>query len=183
MRAFGLRTVARFQGESQIVVAHVPDTLPRFSVIPNAVVLESPAERWAFVADSDWDVASEAVLAAPIEASPPRDEGSRAAQIRVLHDEPDSQLLEVDSAGGLLVVSALYYPGWHAELDGAPVEVLEANLALRAIVLPPGSHTVRWIYRPRWVSLAWAGSLFSLLGCTAVSLQSWRRRETEADGG
>jgi len=162
MRAFGLRTVARFVGQ-RAALRSVPGSFRRFEVIPNAVVLESPQARWARSGSPDWNPAAEAILAAPIEGGGGRASGQRETRIQLLRDEPDSQLLEVDSAGGLLVASALYYPGWRAVLDGAEVEVLEVDLALRGIALPPGRHRVRWTYRPSWFSLAWAGTLAALL--------------------
>ena len=39
----------------------------------------------------------------------------------------------------LLVIADHYYPGWVAELDGKPVEILKANLIDKAIIVPPGA--------------------------------------------
>ena len=52
-----------------------------------------------------------------------------------------------------LVLSETYYPGWVAEVDGAEVPVLKANMNFRAVPLTPGSHDVTLTYRPasfRW---------------------------------
>jgi len=71
---------------------------------------------------------------------------------------------------GYLVLSDVYYPGWRATVDGAPAEVLRADYVFRAVMLPPGEHTVRmefasWTWRVglavsivTWVGLGvWAG--------------------------
>ena len=62
-----------------------------------------------------------------------------------------------------LVVSATYYPGWQAELDGAPVNPERANLSFRAVPVPAGSHTVIFQYRPAWLGIAAALSLIGLV--------------------
>ncbi len=71
---------------------------------------------------------------------------------------------------GCLVLSDVYYPGWRATVDGVSVEVLRADYAFRAVLLPPGEHTVRMVFSPwtwrvglavsivTWVGLGvWAG--------------------------
>lgn len=38
--------------------------------------------------------------------------------------------------------SEMYYPEWHAYIDGKEVEILAANYSFRAVELPAGEHTV-----------------------------------------
>jgi hypothetical protein len=49
---------------------------------------------------------------------------------------------------GWLVLSDLFYPGWQAEIDGRPVPIFSGNYLFRAVELPPGTHHVRFAYRP-----------------------------------
>jgi len=65
-------------------------------------------------------------------------------------------------ASGALVLSDVYYPGWRATVDGVPAEVLRADYVFRAVLLPPGEHTVRMWFAP-WT---WRVGL-------AVSLVAW----------
>ena len=42
----------------------------------------------------------------------------------------------------------MFYPGWHAEVDGVPTPIYRANISVRGIALPGGRHTVRFWYEP-----------------------------------
>lgn len=50
------------------------------------------------------------------------------------------------SSAGLLVLSELVYPAWKVKVDGQPQPVIQANGALRSVVVPSGEHTVTWYY-------------------------------------
>ncbi len=64
-------------------------------------------------------------------------------------DEPERVVVRVsaDRAGWLMLLDT-YYPGWQASLDGAPVEIVRANGAFRAVAVPAGDHEVVFNYRP-----------------------------------
>ena len=47
---------------------------------------------------------------------------------------------------GLLVASEVYYPAWHAYLDGQSVPLYAVDVALRGVALPPGEHLVEMRY-------------------------------------
>ncbi len=49
-------------------------------------------------------------------------------------------------ASGYLVLADLYHPGWKATVDGEAIEILPADLALRAVPLDAGSHVVEFSY-------------------------------------
>jgi uncharacterized membrane protein YfhO len=76
----------------------------------------------------------------------------------------------------LLVLSEVYYPGWKARVDGLPAESLRADLALRAIPVPAGSHRVEMIYRPWTVPAGIGISLLSIMGAGLAALWVRRRR-------
>lgn len=53
------------------------------------------------------------------------------------------------SASRLAVFSEIYYPdGWHATVDGEPVELFRADWTLRAAQLPAGEHEVVMTFLP-----------------------------------
>ncbi|MEJ5286039.1 MAG: hypothetical protein CH6_4207 [Candidatus Kapaibacterium sp.] len=46
------------------------------------------------------------------------------------------------SVNSLLFVSEIYYPYWKAFVDGKETEIIKANYAFRAVLVPAGTHTL-----------------------------------------
>ncbi len=57
---------------------------------------------------------------------------------------------------GLLFLSDTYYPGWRAYVDGYEQPIYRADFVFRAVPVPAGSHTVRFVYDP----LSWKLGLY-----------------------
>lgn len=49
-------------------------------------------------------------------------------------------------SSGILVLSDLFYPGWHVYVDGKSKELLTVDYALRGVVLEAGQHKVHFSY-------------------------------------
>lgn len=82
--------------------------------------------------------------------------------VNILRDEHQTLVVEAKSeTDGYLVVADSYYPGWTANIDGKEVKILPANINSRAIILPPGSHTVTFRYQPKSLVI---GVFLSLIG-------------------
>lgn len=77
---------------------------------------------------------------------------------------------------GWLVLSHIWYPGWQALVNGRARPLERANLALSALELPAGDHTVELRYRPRSFLLGAAVSLTSLASLLLAGLYAARRR-------
>ncbi len=90
---------------------------------------------------------------------------------------PEHVVQRVMSCGrGLLVLADEDYPGWTAEVSGAPVEIERVDFFLRGVRVPAGSSEVHWRYQPLsfrvggWISLmAWLAALGLTLAQGAAS--------------
>ena len=72
--------------------------------------------------------------------------------VRLRKYEPNELTYDVSStAGGIVVFSEIYYPGWTATVDGSPVGVGRVDYVLRAMRVPAGKHKVVLTFKPESV--------------------------------
>jgi hypothetical protein len=96
---------------------------------------------------------------------------------RIVTYEADGMTIEVTaSAPGLLVLSEVYAPGWHASVDGQPARVVPVDGILRGIRVPAGTTTVELVYCPLSLSIGTAisAATMAIFLVTGV-IASWRR--------
>jgi hypothetical protein len=63
--------------------------------------------------------------------------------------------VETDApSGGILLLNDVWQPWWRADVDGADTEILKADVIFRAVVVPPGRHTVHFTFHPFTGALA-----------------------------
>lgn len=52
------------------------------------------------------------------------------------------------SEGGYLVLADAWHPWWRATIDNRTTKIYRANLMMRAVIIPPGSHVIRFHFDP-----------------------------------
>jgi hypothetical protein len=62
-----------------------------------------------------------------------------------------------------LVLADTNYPGWEAAIDGRSTPIYQTNVALRGMVVEPGTHTIIMRFRPITLFVGAAVSLLTLL--------------------
>jgi hypothetical protein len=94
---------------------------------------------------------------------------------------PEQVRIRTEAPGRrLLVLTDTWFPGWVAEVDGSAAPILRANVAFRAVAVPPGRHVVTFRYEPAsvrtgaWVSAAALGAIGILVAA------GWIRRAAKA---
>ena len=160
-----------------IRVFSVPEPRPRAWLVNRARVADGAAAIGALL-DPAFDPREEAIVATPASFEP---SSLVAGSVRWLGRRADRQQLETDSPRpALLVLADAYDPGWKASVDGAPVALLRANLAFRAVPVPEGRHRVELVYRPRPVLGGLAVSGSAVVACLGliVAARSRLRRAT-----
>jgi hypothetical protein len=88
--------------------------------------------------------------------------------------------LNSEETSGRFILIEQFYPGWRASIDGHPVPIERWNGAFQSVAVPPGSHAVRFQYRPASVVHGAAISSVSLLGF-ATWLWATRQRPQRLD--
>ena len=133
--------------EGTVRVYEATGALPRAFVAP--CVAWAPDEEAALAKLKAVDPAEVAVLLGEGDAGCEAARGPRGGGATITRYDADQ--LTVSAQGpGVLVLTDTHYPGWVAEVDGAPATTHRADLSLRGVVLPPGAHTVTFSYRPAW---------------------------------
>lgn len=142
---------------------------PRAFLVGAARWVPGPGEAIAAMKDADLDPSRVAVLEGPETPLSAVALGSRTAGTASV-TRYESQRVEVlvDAyVPAVLVLTDTYYPGWRAMLDGNPIPLRPAYLALRGVVVPSGRHRVVFYYRPLSFTV---GCLLSCLGAVAFAV-------------
>jgi hypothetical protein len=82
--------------------------------------------------------------------SPASCDAGPAATLTRYDPQDVAMTVPASSRGGLVVLSDQWYPGWTATVDGKDAPILRVDMALRAVAVGPGSHTIEYRYAPRW---------------------------------
>ena len=87
-------------------------------------------------------------------------------------------VLEVDAArDAYLILKDAWYPGWQAEVNGSPVEVLRANVMFRAVAVAAGESRVVLRFEPLlWRAALYGGGGVWLAVLGLLSAGAFRRR-------
>jgi hypothetical protein len=107
--------------------------------------------------------------------------GTDAGECRIERFRPDEVRLAARlSQPAYVVLVDAFDPGWHAEVDGQPAEMLRANVAFRGVhVAAPGAHSIEFKYRPASVLWgAWLSGVTALALATAGLVRARRNHAT-----
>ena len=177
--------LAYFGGAQGVQTVRVParatfvyenqSAFPRASFVSSYRVVEDGDEALALVLSQDFDPAREVVLEKRVESGASLF-GTGSAEI--LQDDEVSLTVAVESdVDGFLVLSDTYYPGWRADLDGEPTQILRANYAFRAVSVPAGEHLVRFRFEPtHWRMGLWISGISLLFVFAGLGYTVFRRR-------
>ncbi|HEV2063063.1 MAG TPA: YfhO family protein, partial [Thermoanaerobaculia bacterium] len=157
--------------EGGIFRAPINPYRPRLSFVAAYRIEPDAARGWARVARGETDLSREVLLErAPQTAFPSAGAARPALVARLAEDRPERVVAEMTSdSAGLLVLADLFYPGWTAEVDGRPSEILRADGVFRAVALPAGSHRVVFRYQPLSVKIGAALSAAALLAVAVLA--------------
>jgi len=126
--------------------------LPRAFVVHRAEVVPDGDAALARLANPAFDLRGVIVLE---ETPPPEQVLPNAAPsegketVEIMDYQLNSVTLRARTAApGYLILADANYPGWRATVDGQETHVYQADYVLRAVYLSPGTHDVRFFFRP-----------------------------------
>ncbi len=117
----------------------------------------------------------------PSEGGGDKQEASNTGEISVISYAPERVVIRARSERpGFLVLKDAYYPGWHAAINGEPVDVVPTNVLFRGVPVPAGESEVVFSYMPTtWqtgLRLSLAGGLLWLLLASFTYGRAWGRK-------
>lgn len=147
--------------------------LSRAYLVSALEVVEDPGAMFERMRGPDFDPRRVAL----VEAMPRGWRGEAAPEAfgaaRVVERDATRVAVEVSAErDAVLVLADAYYPGWAAEVNGAPTEVFPVNHAFRGVTVPAGVHTVEFRYAPSSFRAGLAVSIASMLCGLAAALLS-----------
>lgn len=95
-------------------------------------------------------------------------------------DGPNEIKLKVDApCDGFVVVADLFFPGWHATVNGRTATIYKANTAFRAVEVKAGPNEITMRYQPAtwWLGGPIAGLTLAgiILAGVFYGMRRWRR--------
>ncbi len=168
-----------FRSTSGVLVYENPTALPRAFFVRHAAVATDIAILQRLRA-GDFDPRDTVFLeqSLPVSVVPP-DSG---ASVQLIERSFHTLRYRVRATGtNLLFLSEVFYPvSWHAYVDGTVTPIYKANFAFRAIVIPPGDHTVEFRFTSpafeQGKTISMASTVIVLLTIGGVLVEFWRRR-------
>lgn len=168
------------RGESELMAAlqvHATDGTPVALDVPLPDVDASLLELQTFymdIGDKIELVSAELLL----------DQQDEFELITVLKQSASTTELEVRDLPAHRILSFIdfNYPGWHAYLDGQEVPILHVFSHFKGVEVPPGTHRVRFEFRPRVVPISICISIASFAVALMLLVWAFRRAPSRAFG-
>jgi hypothetical protein len=177
------RLVPVYTAGPEIDVYRNTAVLPRALFVTRSQVVPDHAAAWEAIHAPEFDPTQTVVLEAQQAGDWRLEIGDAAQDVAnggtvsfVRYGLNEVELAVRAPVSGCLVLSDVYYPGWRAEVDGAPAEVLRADYVFRAVLLPPGEHTVRMAFAPWTWRVGLAVSILTWVGLAAWAVYTILRR-------
>jgi hypothetical protein len=163
--------IVRSQLEYKLITAS--KVMPRAVLVRDAVILSKLEDHLQYIKRPDFEPQEQVLLERAVSdhiPSPSKEDNTSVEKDVVTIVEYQPNLIELKSSSDsdtYLVLSELFYPGWHAYVDGKKVQIMRANFLLRAIPLKSGQHDIIFVYRPMSFLTGATISLLTLLilGC------------------
>src|SRR5258705_10636 len=128
-----------------------------------------------------FDVARQALVEAPLTLNGQVDSNTK---VEIVGLRARETVVRTSSIGrAFLVTSDVYYPGWRATIDDVPASVYQTDYALRGVMIPSGTHEVRFQFTSSRFFYGAMVSLVSFILLIGFSLKfgSWRLNPRKID--
>src|SRR6185436_16741573 len=140
--------LARGFRDGSVAVYPQPAPLERAYFVDQVMVQPDPQAILADINRPDFQPRRQAFVEDELPAATAQGLDS-PARVDVQRVSPDELRIHTQTAAArFLVLSEMWFPGWHAEVDGRELPIYRTDYLFRGLVVPAGEHTIRMYYRP-----------------------------------
>jgi hypothetical protein len=123
--------------------------LPRAFLVGKIKVIKDKDKRLEFISSMDFDPEKEVILEEELSLEPERRRDIKQNKAEITIYEPAEVEIKTHAKKeSILVLGDTYYNGWKAYVDGREKKIYIADHFLRAVAVPSGIHTVRFVFKP-----------------------------------
>jgi hypothetical protein len=145
------------------------DFLPRAFIVHQAVVAASDSAALNIIRTPGFDPSATIVLAEGVPflwQSPAGQVPAGEEWAKIETYSPGKVVVRAKAAGpGYLFFSENYLPYWKARVDGRPTDLVRCDVAMRAIPVEAGEHSIEMRYSSRWYAV---GAALFIVSCLVV---------------
>ena len=124
--------------------------LPRAFIVHDYRVISDPDSTVQIVADPRFNPRQFVLLEEKPNFQPVQPAVSPDEECDITEYEPEHVRITVRlQEPAFVCLSDSYYPAWKAYIDGKPAETYVAYSALRAVGVPAGEHTIKYVYKSK----------------------------------
>jgi hypothetical protein len=166
-----------FQALTGIKIYEDPEAFPRAWAVHDLVSIASPGEGRVFMNEHWKDLRSRALIM----GDRPKLQSCSGdfENVSIVEYAAESVSLHANlNCDGMVILSDTYYPGWIATVNRRPVKIYEVDLALRGVLVPQGSHEIKFGYRPRSVFLGAGLTSAGLIGVAVIVVLGRRKKNS-----
>jgi hypothetical protein len=121
--------------------------LPRAKLYSNWEVSSNDQAALAKLASPEFDPIQSVMVASAPSVRPALDQAP--GMVAISSYAPTRIVLQAEAkAPAILLLNDRYDPSWIVRVDGKPAPVLRCNFIMRGVALPPGKHSVEFLFRP-----------------------------------
>jgi hypothetical protein len=168
-----------FQGSNGVKVFRNSDALPRSWTAHDVFLVKTEQDALGQLGSPIDQLKRQVVL---LEHPGTLEKCPAADSVEVVSHGQSTVLLRATMAcKGLVILADTFFPGWSVTIDGAPSQIHNAYGLFRAVVVPSGTHVIKFHYRPMSVIAGGALSAFGFVALICWVAFDMRSRRKAAD--
>lgn len=162
-------------GNDQAYIYKITNSLPKYRSADDYKLAKTLSDFNQIIDSPDFNYQNTVILEKQINL--PMKQNNNP-YLNIISDNHQNKIIDMTANKdySLLIIGQSFYPGWRADIDNHPTEVLAANLNQQAIIVPPGDHEIRLNFLPQSFETGKIITFISLLSLVALAVLAQDKR-------